>query len=273
MHKILLGITGSANELPAILGIAADVFDRFFEGVAFSSDEEKMLTTAQFRNDSANGADKTAELCGYIVTHSTSTAETKAIASRHHQHDGIGLKALKIMHHHPLLPVEETSRLSDVCLRDNFYRRVFVIHRWRSMLRQGLTAHSLIDFHARHKLIIMCHGDYRELGQLLASLSKENLPDIADRYITQLMSLLLTVPTRANHANVLQHIQGYLKKELDRDDKAELCELIEQYRTFAVPLIAPITLLKHHFRKLPDPYIASSYYFTPYPSVLATVIP
>ena len=114
----------------------------------------------------------------------------------------------------------------------------------------------------------MSHGDYQPLGRLLASATKENLFDIAEQYITELMKLLKTIATRNQHVNVLQHIQGYLKKELTADNKAELCEVIECYRRGEVPLIVPITLLKHHFRQSPDAYIEESYYMSPYPQQL-----
>ena len=130
---------------------------------------------------------------------------------------------------------------------------------------------SLTRFHARHKLIIMSHADYRELGQLLAGLSKDNLLQVAERYILELMQLLKIVVNRNNHVNVLQHIQGYLKKQLNSDEKAELCELIERYREGEIPLIVPLTLLKHHFRKAPDPYIEDSYYLSPYPQQLQLI--
>jgi uncharacterized protein YbgA (DUF1722 family) len=76
---------------------------------------------------------------------------------------------------------------------------------------------------------------------------------------------------RSNHVNVLQHIQGYLKKELSADNKAELCELIQRYRHGEIPLIVPITLLKHHFRNSPDTYIEESYYMSPYPQELQLI--
>ena len=74
--------------------------------------------------------------------------------------------------------------------------------------------------------------------------------------------------TRRNHCNVLSHIQGYLKKKLDADDRAELNQMIEQYRLGYIPLIVPITILRHHFRKYPDPYINQSYYMQPHPQEL-----
>ena len=89
------------------------------------------------------------------------------------------------------------------------------------------------------------------------------------------MNTLKKPATRKNHVNVLRHIQGYLKKDLSPDDKVELCEVIERYRNGYVPLIVPLTLLKHHFRRTPDPhfdqYIEESYYMSPYPQELQLI--
>lgn len=275
MKKIPIGVSRrlfehlSATEAALYrAGIFTETVKKYFEFIPFSDEDEKRLTEREFSVHANSGIERMATICGYIFKR-----EVDEQIKKRNGHDGLGIEALKIMHRFPLVPVEEDLRLEDACLRDNFFKRIYVTHRWQELLRQGLTARGLIDFHARHKLIIMCHADYRDLGQLLAGLTKENLAKVADQYILQLMNTLLTLPTRANHANVLHHIQGYLKKELDRDDKAELCELIESYRNFEAPLIAPITLLRHHFRKSPDPYIQSSYYFSPYPSELGAVSP
>jgi len=215
-----------------------------------------------------------ADLCGYILKKGSPSCgmERVKVYSNNQPHaDGVGIYARQLMLNNPLLPVEEESRLGDPGLRENFIQRVYVLYRWKTMLADGLTANSLTNFHARHKLIIMSHEDYRDLGQLLELLNKVNLVQVAEQYILQLMNTLKKPATRKNHVNVLQHIQGYLKKALSADDKAELCEVIERYRNGYVPLIVPLTLLKHHFRKSPDPYIEESYYISPYPQELQLI--
>lgn len=215
-----------------------------------------------------------ADLCGYILKKSSPSCgmvRVKVYTNNQPHADGVGIYAEEMMRLNPLLPVEEEGRLGDPGLRENFIQRVYVLYRWKEMLLAGLTASSLTRFHARHKLIIMSHEDYRDLGQLLAGLSKANLEQVAEQYILQLMNTLKKPATRKNHVNVLQHIQGYLKKDLSTDDKAELCEVIERYRNGYIPLIVPITLLKHHFRKSPDPYIEESYYMSPYPQELQLI--
>ena len=216
-----------------------------------------------------------ADLCGYILKKDSPSCgmERVKVFSGNHQpnREGFGIYAKEMMRNNPLMPVEEEGRLGDPGLRENFIQRVYVLYRWKQLLTDGLTPQKLTHFHARHKLIIMSHGDYREMGQLLATVTKENVQHVADQYIALLMPLLKSVVNRGQHVNVLQHIQGYLKKELAADDKAELCEIIERYRQGEIPLIVPITLLKHHFRKSPDIYIEESYYMSPYPQELQLI--
>ena len=181
--------------------------------------------------------------------------------------EGVGIYAVKMMENFPYLPVEEEGRLGDAVLRENFIQRVFIMRRWFQLKEQGMTLNDLLSFHARHKLIVMSHNQNRnrELGQLLAAARKDNVLEVAEEYLLKLMRTLKIPATRGNHVNTLQHIQGYLKKPLAADDKFELTETVEKYRLGQLPLIVPITLLNHFFRKHPDEYIANSWYMNPYP--------
>jgi len=67
---------------------------------------------------------------------------------------------------------------------------------------------------------------------------------------------------------VLLHVMGYLKSSLASDDRQELAAMIDDYRRGLLPLVVPITLLNHFFRKHPDPWIADSWYMKPYPAEL-----
>ncbi len=173
-----------------------------------------------------------------------------------------GAYAKALLEQNPLLPVEEEGRLNDPALREGFVCRVFCYHRWRQLCAGGLTRQALIDFHADHKLLLMAHDEQRmrELGRMVANLAGDDLAEIAERYIESFMAGLAQPATRGRHANVLYHLFGYLKRELAPADKQEVLEVIEQYRTGMVPLIVPITLLRHHFRHWPDPYVERQLY-------------
>ena len=47
-----------------------------------------------------------------------------------------------------------------------------------------------------------------------------------------------------------------------------MIEVMDKYRHGEVPLIVPVTLMKHHLRRFPDEYISSQYYMAPYPEEL-----
>ncbi len=83
------------------------------------------------------------------------------------------------------------------------------------------------------------------------------------------MQALGSCATRGTHGNVLLHLAGYLKRDLPSAEKAEMQRLIDQYREGVIPLVVPLTLLKHHFRRHPHPYIAPQAYLQPHPEDLS----
>ena len=170
----------------------------------------------------------------------------------------------------PDLPIEEEGRLCDAVLRENFVNRVFVYKRWQLLLAQGLTAKSLIDFHSRHKYMVMAHSQaaYKRMGSLLSHLKGVDMQRLGREYQHELMAALKRKVSRARHVNVLQHLQGYLKDKIDAGDKQGLAAAIEDYRRSEVPLIVPMRLLQDYFRRHPDDYIAQQYYLDPYPASL-----
>jgi uncharacterized protein YbgA (DUF1722 family) len=183
---------------------------------------------------------------------------------------GVGAYARVLMQSLPNLPCEEEGRLHDAMLRENFVNRVFTYRRWQTLRNQGLTAKSLIDFHSRHKYMVMAHSQaaYQRLGRLLSNLKGVDLESVADAYESELMAALKRRVGRKRHVNVLQHIQGYLKDRIDGSDKLELADSIEAYRREEVPLVVPVKLLRHYFRRNPDHYIDRQWYLDPYPEPL-----
>lgn len=166
----------------------------------------------------------------------------------------------------PTLPVEENGRLHDPVLRENFVTRVFAYAHWQRLQAAGLSRARLIAFHSRYKYLLMAHSvpHYQLAGQLLSDLRGDLAAKAAD-YLVLLMEGLARPATRRGHANVLSHLQGYFKSHLDGDARQELDALIHGYRRGELPLLAPITLLKHHLRTHPDAYVAHQVYLDPHP--------
>jgi uncharacterized protein YbgA (DUF1722 family)/uncharacterized protein YbbK (DUF523 family) len=180
---------------------------------------------------------------------------------------GVGLFAKAFIEHFPLVPVEEEGRLHDPRLRENFIERIFALKRWRLTQAAQKTIGSLVAFHTTHKLLILSHSTkhYREMGRLVAQAKGLRINKVYASYESLLMEALRLMATVKKHTNVLQHMMGYFKKELAPDEKQELLEVIRDYHDELLPLIVPITLLKHYVRKYEQPYLQDQIYLSPHP--------
>jgi uncharacterized protein YbgA (DUF1722 family)/uncharacterized protein YbbK (DUF523 family) len=180
---------------------------------------------------------------------------------------GIGVFARTFMEHFPLLPVEEEGRLHDPQLRENFIERLFALRRWRESVAQKKSRGNLVDFHTRHKLLILSHSPkhYQMMGKLVAAAKDIPLVELYQQYQDLLMESLHLKTTSKKNANVLMHMMGYFKEQLSSGEKQELTEIIDLYRNGHFPLIVPITLMNHYVRKYDQPYLKQQVYLNPHP--------
>ncbi|MGF1764940.1 DUF523 and DUF1722 domain-containing protein [Aliivibrio kagoshimensis] len=183
--------------------------------------------------------------------------------------DGIGLFAAKIMTLCPNLPCEESGRLNDPVIRENFILRMYAYHKWQSLLSGGMTKHKLVQFHSQYKYTLMSHQlvSYRQLGRLVASAEKD-IDQLAQQYIKLFMQTLKIKSNRKTHTTTLQHVQGYFSRYLESYERVELTKQVHAYRLGIVPLLVPLTLLRHYLLKYPNPYLSQQTYFHPYPEAL-----
>jgi uncharacterized protein YbgA (DUF1722 family)/uncharacterized protein YbbK (DUF523 family) len=216
---------------------------------ALGSRDDGLDVTDALREYSADRAQRLDGLSGFVFkkdSPSCGMARVKVYGDKGMpQRDGVGIFARAVQQANPLLPVEEEGRLNDSALRENFISRVFVYARWQALCQKGFSKKALLDFHTRHKLLVMAHSPaaYRELGRLLARLDNADLDALADRYIRRVMEELKAQASRKRHVNVLQHVLGYLRKHVDAANRADLVDVIDDYRRGVVPLVVPMTLL------------------------------
>jgi uncharacterized protein YbgA (DUF1722 family)/uncharacterized protein YbbK (DUF523 family) len=211
------------------------------------------------------------DLCGFVFRSNSPSSGMERVkvynVSGMPVKTGVGIFARAFMEHFPLIPVEEDGRLHDPKLRENFIERIFTMKRWREALLGKKSVGTIVAFHSSHKLLIRAHSEkhYREMGKLVAEGKKRSIKDLYNRYETLLMEALRLKPTTRKNTNVLTHMMGYFKKQLSPDEKQELLEIINQYRSGYIPLIVPITLINHYVRKYEQPYLAQQVYLRPHP--------
>jgi len=186
------------------------------------------------------------------------------------ERNGRGLFAEALVARWPHLPIEEEGRLQDPRLRENFIERVFAWRRLQDLFASRWTMGALVHFHTVHKLTVLAHSTvaYRALGQLVAGGKTMSRAALCDQYRAGFMAALSVMATPKKHANVLQHMLGHLRGGLDAASRAELLSSIEDYRQGLIPLVVPITLFRHHVRRLAVEYLAGQVYLDPHPKEL-----
>jgi uncharacterized protein YbgA (DUF1722 family)/uncharacterized protein YbbK (DUF523 family) len=184
--------------------------------------------------------------------------------------DGRGIFAAALLERFPQLPVEEEGRLGDATLRENFIERVFAYRRLQDLFAGRWSAGDLVRFHTAHKMSLLAHSTtaYNQLGQLVARAGTAPRVELRDTYRSLFMQTLAIRATRARHTNVLQHMAGHLKTLLAADAKADIAATITEYHAGLVPLVVPVTLLRHYVRLHDVTYLKGQVYLEPHPREL-----
>lgn len=213
------------------------------------------------------------ELCGFIFkkdSPSSGLFRVKVYNSGLATRNGRGLFAAAVAMRFPLLPMEEEGRLNDPVIRENFIERVFSYRLWKDFLAADPTPGRLVEFHTTQKLLMMAHSPemYRKMGALVAHSQVLPPTELFLRYEELFLKGLTLPATEKKNTNVLQHIMGYLKKHVSSEEKVELLEIIQQYHDHLVPLIVPLTLLRHYITTYDQHYLKGQVYLFPHPAQL-----
>jgi len=215
------------------------------------------------------------DLCGYILQKGSPSCGMERVkvypeAGGTPTKSGRGVFAEALMEALPNLPVEEDGRLNDPRLRENFVERVFAYRRLKDLFAGRWTVGALVGFHAREKMLLLAHDRvaYTELGRLVAGAKALPRAEVAATYERVFMAGMTRIATTRKHTNVLQHLAGHFKRLLEDEDRDELHGSIELYHRGLVPLVVPITLLRHHVRRHRLDYLAQQSYLDPHPTEL-----
>ena len=242
-----------------------------FMTVKSGQDLTKMMSSFSARRVAELEA---SELSGYVFKKDSPSCGMERVRVLNHQgmpvRNGIGMFAKMFMEHFPLIPVEEEGRLCDPVLRDNFIERLFSYHRWRSMMLGPVSRSAVVEFHTAHKYALLAHSrdHYQALGRLTAQSDRYRPRDLLERYGEIFMEALKIKATVRKHVNVLHHLVGHFKFHLSLSERAELDGVIGDYHRGLVPLVVPLTLIKHYVEMFDVGYVRDQVYLHPHPKEL-----
>jgi uncharacterized protein YbgA (DUF1722 family)/uncharacterized protein YbbK (DUF523 family) len=214
------------------------------------------------------------ELCGYVLKSGSPSCGMERVKVYGEKgmpaKSGRGVFAAALLERFPALPVEEEGRLHDPRLRESWIERVFAYRRLRSLFAGRPTLRRLVAFHTAHKLQLLAHSPalYRRLGRLVAEAKGLEPAALRARYEAEFMAALAHPATPRRHVNVLQHALGHLRGVAAPGVAQELHALIEDYGSGLVPLVVPLTMLRHYVKLHGVEYLAGQVYLEPHPKEL-----
>lgn len=215
-----------------------------------------------------------ANLSGYVLKKDSPSCGLDGVRVRNGTRTvltGRGIFAGTLVELCPNLPVEEEDRLSDPAARENFVERVFAYQRLRTFFGGRWTVDQLVRFHAMHRLQLLSHSrsGYAELGRLLVAALSRQKRDVAEKYQHGFMSTLAREATHERHADILMNAAGHLKRLLQDRDREELLTSIDDHRRRIVPLVVPVTLLRHHVHRHNIGFLKDQTYLETHPAELS----
>ena len=215
------------------------------------------------------------DLCGYIFKSKSPSCGMGRVPlysefGSHKVKHGPGMFANAFINSFPLVPTEEEGRLNDPRIRENFIVRVFSFKRFNLLLNEKFSLGQWVKFHTQHKFLLLAHSrkHYDDLGALVAHSKTIKPSELKKKYGELFMEALTSKSTPKKNTDVLLHMMGFLKKLLTKIEKEDILSTIEDYRSEILPLIVPVTLIRHQVKKHNIEYLHDQVYLNPHPKEL-----
>lgn len=165
--------------------------------------------------------------------------------------------------------IEEEGRLSNFIIREHFFTRLFTIAHFKT-IKQNKNLKELVSFQSDYKYLFMAYNQVKqkELGRIIANHTKDN---IFENYEKTLYELLKRTPRYTSNINVCQHIFGYFKDKLNKQEKEYFLTLLKKYAEKKIPLSSLLVVLKSWVLRFEEHYLLRQTYFEPYPEALVEI--
>ncbi|AXH15658.1 hypothetical protein CP985_04710 [Malaciobacter mytili LMG 24559] len=171
----------------------------------------------------------------------------------------------------PYLAIEDEARLNDAWLRENFIMQIFAYSDMQKLSNSISKISQLVEFHTSYKYLLHSKNEllYRQLGKIVANQESKSLEEIVNNYKELFFQTINTKSKISKTVNVLEHMVGFFKKELTKEEKVELKKLIDDYKNKIIPLITVIALIKLLSVKYNKEFLLKQKFLQPYPDELA----
>lgn len=180
-----------------------------------------------------------------------------------------GIFAREIERTYPYLPVEDEGRLMNLRIREHFFTKLYMMFHFKNIAKKKSIS-DLSKFHARNKYLYFAYSQVQKnkLGAIVGNYNKTNIEQVLDEYFLEMVKLFSKIPTTKNYINAFQHIFGYFSKEMGREEKAFILDLIDKYRNDKIEKSSITSVLKIYSIKYNMEYLLQQTIFEPFPAKL-----
>lgn len=250
---------------------------RTSEGIRVQSNKDGSDLTDPLARESAAELERIAAepLCGIIFKSKSPSCSLNSaklyLQNGYCEGKEDGVFAAMCRSRFPLLPMEEEGRLQDMWLRENFVMQVFAYDRFERFKAESPDMKGLVRFHTGHKFLLQSKNEmlYRQLGNVVANRDSLPFDAVMERYGQLFKTAIAHKSSIKRTRNVLEHMAGFFKNDLTREEKAFLHEQIADYAARIVPLIVPLSTIALYAKKYATDYLLGQRFLDPYPKTLA----
>ncbi len=181
-----------------------------------------------------------------------------------------GLFGRAVLERYPEAPIEDEGRLNNLSIREHFLTRLYTIHQFNQLTG---TMGALVEFHSSSKYLMMAYNQHllKEAGKLTANHDRLEPAQVYRRYRSLLTNMFSQPPKIQSTINVLQHLFGYVSKNLNAKEKSFFLESLERYRHKQIPLAGVTAQLQSWILRFDSPYLARQTFFQPFPEGLQSI--
>ena len=185
---------------------------------------------------------------------------------------GAGLFGSAVLAGFSHLAIEEEGRLSNFIIREHFLTQLFTIAHFKT-LKKNKNMKALVEFQSDFKYLFMAYNQtkQKELGRVIANKDKRPIDEVYAKYEEILYKLLNRTPRYTSNINVCQHIFGYFKNKLKKEEKDYFLSLLSKYTEKKIPFSSLLTILKSWAIRFEETYLLRQTYFEPYPEMLVEI--
>lgn len=183
-----------------------------------------------------------------------------------------GIFAESVIEKFPNLPIEDEGRLTNLSLREHFFRRIFTLADFGEVKIKNKIKY-LTEFHSRNKYLFMAYNqkELKVAGVIAANHHRITIKDVMQLYEQSLQKIFRRLPRIATNINVAQHIFGYFSKYLSAKEREYFLSELEKYRSRMLPLSTIISILQMWVVRFENPYLEQQTYFESFPEDLLNI--